>query len=184
MHTELDPRTNKLRLTAIPQSVCDEFSKRTRDGETAARDLARRAGRDWEAMRADERADLIKLETHRARRDKESNTPDLDAWRRQAERINWRYRSAVAYGPAAPARSYAERMDAVERVALWHLQEMLGKNAVLDQGDVRLAAARGFIAEGLNSTDDMNTMMRRWAKATVMQDGKETRLAWRVFFFL
>jgi hypothetical protein len=180
MHTELDPRTNKLRLAAIPQSVCDEFSKRTRDGETAARELARRAGCDWEGMDAAERADLIKLETHRARRDKETNTPDLDAWRRQAERIGWRPRSAVAYGPAAPARSYAERMDAADRVGLEHLQEMLGKNAVLDQGDVRLAIARGFIAEGLESTNDMNAMARRWAKATVMQDGQETRLAWRV----
>lgn len=180
MHTDLDPRTNKLRLTAIPQSVCDEFSKRTRDGETAARDLARRVGRDWEAMDAAERADLIKLETHRARRDKESNTPDLDAWRRQAERIGWRHRSAVAHGPAAPARSRAERMDAADRVGLAHLADMLGKDAVLDQGDVRLAIARGFIAEGMESTDDMNAMARHWATATVMQDGEETRLAWRV----
>ena len=180
MHTELDPRTNKLRLAAIPQWVCDEFSKRTRDGETAARELARRGGRDWETMGSAEKADLIKLETHRSRRDKETNTPDLEGWRRQAERIGWQHRSAVAHGPAAPARSYAGRMGAAERVALGHLEQMLGRSAVLDQGDVRLAAARGFIAEGLASTDDMDAMMRRWAKATVMQDGQETRLAWRV----
>jgi organic radical activating enzyme len=47
---EIDPRTNTVRLPAIPDMAVDEFSKRSREGEAAARKRATREGRNWDAM--------------------------------------------------------------------------------------------------------------------------------------
>ena len=175
---DLDPRTGMARLPAIPEYVVDEFSKRTREGEAAARAWAKRQGRDWDEMSPEQQAGFRKLGTHAMRQDKETNTPDMQAWREQAERIGWKHRTVI--GAPAPARARAERMDHADREGLLHLAEMLTKWAVIGQGDARVAIARGFIAAGgLESTDDIGTMARHWATAGVLQDGHETKLLWK-----
>jgi conjugative relaxase-like TrwC/TraI family protein len=176
---EIDPRTNMARLPAIPEHVVDEFSKRSREGEVAARKRAAQDGRDWDAMSPEQQATFKKAGTHATRLDKETNTPDWDAWRQQAERIGWKHRTVIEPHPL-PVQSRAERMALADRAGLEFLSEMLTKKAVLGQGEVRLAIARGFIAAGgLESTDDIGLMAKHWANGTVMQDGKETKLIWK-----
>ena len=175
---DLDPRTNMARLPAIPEYVVDEFSKRSREGEAAARAWAKRQGRDWDEMSPEQQASFRKLGTHAARQDKETNTPDVLAWREQAERIGWKHRTVL--GSSILARSRAERMDYADREGLPHLAEMLTGRAVIGQGDARVAIARGFIAAGgLESTDDIGAMARHWANGGVLQDGKWTKLLWK-----
>ncbi len=176
---ELDERTHMAALPAIPEHVCETFSRRTRDGDAAARTLAAKEGRDWDSMTSDQRVAFAKYGTHATRLDKETNTPDQDAWKAQAVALGWDHRSVVAYGPPASTRTYAERMEAASQVALPHLAEMLSKRAVISQGDIRLAAARGFIAAGLETTADMGAMMKHWAQSAVQQDGRWTKLIWR-----
>ena len=175
---DLDPRTNMARLPAIPEHVVDEFSKRSREGEAAARAWAKRQGRDWDAMSEEQQASFRKLGTHAARQDKETNTPDMQAWREQAERIGWKHRTVI--GSPVPVRTRAERMDHADREGLPHLAAMLTQRAVIGQGDARVAIARGFIAAGgLESADDIGVMARHWATAGVLQDGRETKLIWK-----
>ena len=177
--TELHPETNKLSLPAIPDAVCDEFSKRHRDAIAAARAHANAKGHDYDTMTGEERASVLAYGARATREEKISNTPNFQTWHEQAERIGFHYKTAVAYGPPALTRTYAERMEAASQVALPHLAEMLSKRAVISQGDIRLAAARGFIAAGLETTADMGAMMKHWAQSAVQQDGRWTKLIWR-----
>jgi phage/plasmid primase-like uncharacterized protein len=175
---DLDPRTNMARLPAIPEHVVDEFSKRSREGEQAARARAAQEGRDWDALSPEQQATFKKAATHATRQDKETNTPDLQAWREQADRIGWQHRTVI--GTAAPARTRAERMDHADREGLVHFAEMLAKRAVIGQGDARLAVARGFIAAGgLATTDDIGAMVKHWVNGGVVQDGQWTKLLWK-----
>ncbi len=174
---ELDLRTNMARLPAIPEHVVEEFSKRSREGEKAARALAAGEGREWDSMTPEQQAAFNKAGTHNTRQDKETNTPDMDAWREQAARIGWEHRSVVT--GTAPTRDRTERMDHADREGLPHLADMLSKRAVIGQGEARLAAARGFIAAGIEGTDDIGSMMKRWAAGGVQQDGQWTKLLWK-----
>lgn len=179
VEVELNEKTHLLRIPAIPEAAVEEFSKRSRDGEREARKLAEAEGRDWGTLTPEQQAAFRKVGTHATRHDKETNTPDMQSWRAQAERIGWKHRSVIAAGGPAVPGSRAERMDHADRAALPHLAEMLSKRAVIGQGDARLAAARGFIAAGIENTDDVGAMMRHWAKGSVHQDGKWTKLMWR-----
>jgi hypothetical protein len=58
------------RLPAIPESVVDEFSKRSREGEEAARAWAKRQGRDWDELSPEQQAAFKKQGTHATRLDK------------------------------------------------------------------------------------------------------------------
>ena len=98
---------------------------------------------------------MTKNATHAMRLEKETNTPDWDAWRQQAQRIGWTHSTVIEADPL-PVRSRAERFADADRFGLAFLSDMLAKKAVLGQGEVRLAIARGFIAAGgLESTDDI-----------------------------
>src|SRR4029077_2317592 len=46
----LDAKTDSARLPAVPEAVCEVFSKRTRDGEGAAREYVAAQGLDWDGL--------------------------------------------------------------------------------------------------------------------------------------
>jgi len=175
----LDERTQMAKLPAIPEAVVEEFSKRTRDAEGAARAEAERRGLDWEAMSPNSRVDFLKGGAHATRQGKGDDLSDMAAWRAQAARLGWEHRSVVTPGLPAAERSRAERMAHADQVAAPLLADVLGKRAVIGGGDVRLAAARGFIAAGIESTDDIGALTRAWARDGVQQDGRRTGLLWR-----
>ncbi len=175
----LDERTQMAKLPAIPEAVVEEFSKRTRDAEGAARAEAERRGLDWEVMSPDSRVDFLKGGAHATRQGKGDDLSDMAAWRAQAARLGWKHRSVVTPGLPAAERSRAERMAHADQVAAPLLADVLGKRAVIGGGDVRMAAARGFIAAGIESTDDIGALTQAWARDGVQQDGRRTGLLWR-----
>jgi len=175
----LDERTQMAKLPAIPDAVVEEFSKRTRDAEGAARAEAEQRGLDWDAMSPDGRVDFLKGGAHATRQGKGDDLSDMAAWRAQAARLGWEHRSVVTSGLPAAERSRAERMAHADQVAAPLLADVLSKRAVIGGGDVRLAAARGFIAAGIESTDDIGALTRAWARDGVQQDGRRTGLLWR-----
>ncbi len=175
----LDERTQMAKLPAIPDEAVEEFSKRTRDAEGAARAEADRRGLDWDALSPQGRVDFLKGGAHATRRGKGDDLSDVDAWRAQAARLGWEHRSVVASGLPAAERSRAERMAHADQVAAPLLADALGKRAVIGGGDVRLAAARGLIAAGIESTDDIGALTKAWARDGVQQDGRRTGLLWR-----
>jgi len=175
----LDERTQMAKLPAIPDAVVEEFSKRTRDAEGAARAEAEQRGLDWDAMSPDGRVDFLKGGAHATRQGKGDDLSDMAAWRAQAARLGWEHRSVVTSGLPVAERSRAERMAHADQVAAPLLADVLSKRAVIGGGDVRLAAARGFIAAGIESTDDISALTQAWARDGVQQDGRRTGLLWR-----
>ena len=104
---DLDPRTNMARLTAIPELAVDEFSKRSREGEAAAKAWAEREGIDWDELSPERQATARHMGAHAMRQDKETNTPDMQAWREQAERIGFEHDTVIG---TAVQRTRAERI--------------------------------------------------------------------------
>jgi len=179
VEVELCERTLMAKLPAIPEAVVEEFSKRTRDAEGAARAEAERRGLDWDAMSPQGRVDFLKGGAHATRQGKGDDLSDMAAWRAQAARLGWEHRSVVTQGQPAPERSRAERMAHADQVGAPLLADVLAKRAVIGGGDVRLAAARGFIAAGIEGTDDIGALTKAWARDGVQQDGQRTALLWR-----
>ncbi len=172
-------RTLMAKLPAIPEAAVEEFSKRTRDAEGAARAEAERRGLDWDALSPQGRVDFLKGGAHATRQGKGDDLSDMTAWRAQAVRLGWEHKTIVTQGEPAPERSRAERMAHADQVAAPLLADVLAKRAVISGGDVRLAAARGLIAAGIESTDDVGALTKAWARDGVQQDGQHTRLLQR-----
>lgn len=172
-------RTKMARLPAIPEAVADEFSKRTRDADATARAEAHARGVAWDALAPDAKIDFLKGGAKASRRFKADDLADADAWAAQAEALGWTHRSAVAVGPPAPAPSREDRLEAGYQTALPLLSVELAKRAVVLGADARLAAARGLIAAGLETTDDVDALTRAMARRGVAQDGGLTRLIWK-----
>jgi phage/plasmid primase-like uncharacterized protein len=179
VEVELCERTLMAKLPAIPEAAVEEFSKRTRDAEGAARAEAERRGLDWEAMSPAGRVDFLKGGAHATGQGKGDDLSDMPAWRAQAARLGWEHRSVVTQGQPAPERSRAERLAHADQVAAPLLADVLAKRAVIGGGDVRLAAAWGLIAAGIEGTDDVGALTKAWARDGVQQDGQRTALLWR-----
>lgn len=173
---ELCERTLMARLPAIPEAACEEFSKRTRDAEGAARAEAERRGLDWDALSPQGRVDFLKGGAHASRHGKGDDLSDMAAWRAQAARLGWEHRSVLAQGQPAPERSRADRMAHADQVAAPLLADAFAKRAVIGGGDLRLAAARGLIAAGIEGTGDVGALTGAWSRDGVQQDGQHTRL--------
>ncbi|MBB5696047.1 MobF family relaxase [Muricoccus pecuniae] len=176
---DLCERTKMARLPAIAEAVADEFSKRTRDAEGSARTEAMARGLDWDAMPTNARIDFLKGGAKESRRFKADDLANVEAWRTQAEAMGWTHRTAIGAGPRPAPQSREERLEAGYQTALPLLSEELAKRAVVLGTDARLAAVRGLIAAGIETTDDIGALTRAMAKRGVEQDGALTRLIWK-----
>nr|WP_254452808.1 MobF family relaxase [Roseicella sp. DB1501] len=175
---ELDPRTGMARLPAVPERVCQEFSKRTRDAEGAARAEARRRGVDWDGLSPEGKIAFLKGGAGASRRGKADDMGDFAAWHAQAAALGWRHRSAVDPRGPAPAPARAERLARAYRAALPFLEAEFARRSVLAGADARAAAARGLIASGIEDAADIDAVTRAMRERGVRQDGRATALVW------
>ncbi len=191
----LDERTGAARLTAIPDQVRSAFSKRTRNGTEAAREYAADLGLDWDALSPERKAGLVKegTQTHKmakaaglsvedraafegaARKD---DMGDFAAWQRQAEVLRWLHRSVLRPDDIAPAPGRDERLEHAYQTALPLLDKALQRRAKVDGQDLRVVAARGLIASGVENGADIGAITRAFASRGVKQDGRDTALVW------
>ncbi|WP_338666245.1 MobF family relaxase (plasmid) [Pararoseomonas sp. SCSIO 73927] len=184
---ELEERTGMARLPAIPEAVCEAFSKRTRDGTEAARAEAAKRGLDWDAMTPDMQVDFLKGGTKAARKNKEDDLSDFAAWRGQAAAIGWEHRGVVVprrQGAGAPReQSRAARLEGAYEAALPFLEAEFSRASVLNGADLRAAAARALIAAGITpgaegGRADVDALTRAMRERGVRQDGQLTGLVW------
>lgn len=184
---ELEERTGMARLPAIPERVCEAFSKRTRDGTQAAREEAAKRGLDWDAMTPDMQVDFLKGGTKAARKSKADDLSDFAAWRDQAKGIRWQHHGVIAPrsrdAPTPREQSRAARLDAGYQVALPFLEAEFSRSAVLNGADLRAAAARSLIAAGIapgadDGRADVDALTRAMRERGVRQNGQMTGLVW------
>ncbi len=184
---ELEERTGMARLPAVPEAVCEAFSKRTRDGTEAAREEAAKRGLDWDAMTPAMQVDFLKGGTKAARKSKADDLSDFAAWRGQAAAINWKHSGVVMArresAEASREQSRAARLEAAYEAALPFLEGELARAAVLKGADLRAAAARALIAAGITpgaegGRADIDALTRAMRDRGVRQDGQLTGLVW------
>lgn len=180
----LDQRTLMARLPAIPEAVCQEFSKRTERALEAAREMAKEHGLNWDTLDPDRKVLLLKGQAQATRIGKGDDLASWEAWEAQVEQLIrdgkwWHHESAIAYGPPAPARTDDERFDHAYEVGTAVLAPELDKRAVISGADVRLACARGLIEAGAEGVEDIRTLARGMGRRGVLQDGRLTKMLYR-----
>jgi hypothetical protein len=178
VQAELDGRTEMARLTAVPESVVAQFSKRTLGGTEAAREYARSQGIDWDGLDAERKIGLLKAGVQNPRGAKSDDVSDLATWRRVAETIGYRHRSVLRPNDIRPALSREERLEAAYVAALPLLAKQFHRRAVIDGTDARIAAAKGLIASGVESADDVSAITRAFRERGIKQGDEKTTLVW------
>ena len=107
----LDQDTGSARLTAIPENVRDHFSKKTLNGEEAARAFATAQGLDWDSLSPERRVGLLKagvqgmpngLDAETRGKLTKDDMADFADWQRQAGELGWKHETIVTQGPQMP----------------------------------------------------------------------------------
>ncbi len=175
----LDPKTDTAKLEAIPDTINDLFSKRTRDGEAAAREYVLNQGLQWESMAAIELARVLKGGTRSTRQGKGDDMSDLAAWKKQAESVGYQHQSVIR--PDLKGALPAPALDRLQRAylaALPVLEKDLSRRAVLNGSVARTAAARGLIAAGVEGADDISAITQAMREHGVRHDGQMVPVIW------
>jgi DNA-directed RNA polymerase subunit N (RpoN/RPB10) len=155
-------RTLTSRLAAIPEKICQAFSRRTVNGTEAARAFAAEQGLIWDTLDADRKVALVKAGTqnHKLSKDftltpqqredyeqsaRKDDLADFEAWAATAQRLGWKHETVLTYGPPAPVPEQGMRAQAGWQAAAPVLEAELDKRAVL-KGPSRRAARPGRCA--------------------------------------
>lgn len=138
----LDRDTGAARLPSIPENVRDHFSKRTTNGEQAAREYALAQGLDWDDLSAARRAGLVKgavqgvpkgVDDETRDKLRKDDMADFKAWQQQADSLGWKHETIVS--PTGPAQeiSREQRIDRAYTEALRWLEKGLDARAVIGE---------------------------------------------------
>ena len=174
----LDTRTDMSRLTAVPESVVAQFSKRTLGGTEAARAYAQSQGVDWDSLSPERKIILLKSGVQDPRGAKSDDVSDLTAWRKMAESIGYEHRSVLRPDDIQPELSREERLEAAYRAALPLLEKHFDRRAVIDGSDARVTAAKGLIVAGIESPEDVSTLTRAFRERGINRRGETAALVW------
>lgn len=181
----LDRDTGSARLTAISDEVRSHFSKRTTNGEAAAREFAKTQGLDWDDLSSERRAGLLKaavqgtpkgLDDDTLAKLKKDDMADFADWRRQAGDLGWKHETIVTRSGPQPEIDREQRIDLAYTEALPWFEKDIDKRAVVSEHDARTAIARGLIASGIESHRDIDLVMTEFETRGVRQQGEMTTL--------
>jgi hypothetical protein len=174
----LDRRTEMARLMDVPERVREHFSKRTLSGTAAARAYAAAQGLDWDSLDADRKVGLLKSSVQAPREAKSDDISDLTAWTKMAAEIGYHHKSVLRPDEATPLADLEERLNIAYQAAMPVLDKQLQRRAVIDGADIRVAAAKGLIASGVRSAEDVDQITQAFRTRGVHQNGDTTALIW------
>lgn len=174
----LDSRTEMARLTAVPEHVTQQFSKRTLGGTAAARAYAASQGLDWDRLSPERKIALLKAGVQDPRGAKGDDVSDMEAWRRTAAEIGYDHKSVLRPEVAAPHLSGEQREDVAYHAAMPLLTKQFERRAVIDGADVRTSAAKGLIASGIETAADVSRLTKGFRARGILQNGEHTKLIW------
>ncbi|MCU4161649.1 relaxase domain-containing protein [Acidiphilium sp. AL] len=175
---ELDARTEMARLSAVPENVVAQFSKRTMGGTAAARAYARSLGLDWESLTSVRKIALLKAGVQNPREAKSDDVSDLVAWRATAVRLGYAHRSVLRPDDIAPLPGREQRLEAAFQIALPLLGKQFDRRAVIDGADARIAAAKGLIAAGIGEARDVDAITQAFRERGMQRRGENAALIW------
>ncbi|GBQ25715.1 conjugal exonuclease V subunit alpha [Acetobacter estunensis NRIC 0472] len=135
-------------ISAVPQDICDFFSKGRRQVVQAARDYAAKEGLDWEKISIERKQRILSMAGLASRHEKERDADEREVWKRQADELGWQTRSLLG-SPIEDASAPALRHEQAYEFAARHLAKEFETSAVLDHDKLRMYAARGLIGAGI-----------------------------------
>lgn len=178
---ELDQRTGAARLPSVPDEICDLFSKRTRIGESLARQMTAERGEVWDELTQDQREARMKAsiqDLDQKVRGGKDDVANVESWKRQAKDRGWERDTFQLYGPPLPPIEPEQKIRLAYETALPFLSDKFEHRAVLTHWDARVAAARGLVHAGIDGLEDIDAVTRLMRKEGVMQAGTKTPLLW------
>jgi conjugative relaxase-like TrwC/TraI family protein len=184
VNVELDSRPGlnmnerMARLTDVPQEICDVFSKLGNEGERRAKKFAKDHGVDYERLSVADQVAARKGGIADARDKKAKEPGQYESWMTQASDAGYKHRSVLRPGAEQTLRPAADRHKHAYDVALPLIDEQLERRAVLEGSVPRVAAAKGLIAAGIESADEVNAITAAMRTEGVQQDGQTTSLHW------
>ncbi|MBO1360326.1 relaxase domain-containing protein [Acetobacter sacchari] len=135
-------------VSAVPQPISDFFSKGRRNVLKAAQAYATDQGLDWDEMSIEGKQKILSMAGLAARLGKDQGADDREIWKRQADELGWVDQSLI--GPEIdPGLDRHGRLDEAWRFVARHLEEEFKTAAVIDHHKLRMYAARGLIATGI-----------------------------------
>ncbi len=160
---------------AVPDCVRAAFSRRTTQGEAAARAYARAQGLDWDALDPGRRIGLLKHAVQGDPRSaKTDDCGDIGAWRREAEKLGWRPGPLSNLDTPIPLPGRAERVEIARAAAAPLLAKTFRGEAVVDESAARIAAARGLVASGIEDASEIDAVTRALVAGGVEEAGVHT----------
>jgi hypothetical protein len=175
---DLDRKTEMAKLVAVPDGVVAQFSKRTLNGTDAARAFAQSQGLDWDSLTPERKIGLLKSGVQSPREAKTDDVSDLAAWQRTAAAIGYRHRSVLRPEEIVPLPVRSERLEVAYRASLPYLDKQFDHRAVIDGSDIRVAAAKGLIAAGIESGTDVSALTHAYRERGIRRQGQEAALVW------
>jgi phage/plasmid primase-like uncharacterized protein len=175
----LKPHERMLRLTDVPQSACDLFSKRTAKGEESARQFAAERGMDWDSLVPRQKIKLMHEAVQSQRLGKEGGA-HVETWRAEAAAAGYRHRSVLRPGREHLVADRAQRLPVAYEKSRQIMDELLEKRAVLEGSAARVAAAKALIATGVRDAEEVSTLTRAMRTHGVDQEGERTAIKWGV----
>jgi hypothetical protein len=178
VRVELDERTELARLSAIPDHVVAHFSRRTLNGTDAARAYARSQGLDWDSLGPDQQVGFLKSGVQNRREGKADDVGDLEAWWRMAASVRYEHTTVLRPGQPIPVQAREQRLETAYQVSVPLLAKQFDRRAVLDGADARIAAAKGLIAAGVESPDDVSAITQAFRERGIRRRGEDAALIW------
>lgn len=150
-----DERGRAIIIENIPRSVCDAFSKRSRQAETQAKAFVKRQGGDWNTMSAEQKFKVLHQANLAYRSKKYTGTNDREIWREEAAELGWKH-STVLTGDVSQELPDPERYEKAYEIAARLIADEFRTAAVLDRDVFRMHAAHALIATGINGRKDID----------------------------
>jgi hypothetical protein len=175
---ELDHRTEMARVSAVPERVVAHFSRRTLKGTDAARAYARSQGLDWDKLDPERQIGLLKSGVQNRREGKADDVGDLEAWRRAAISVRYQHRSVLRPENPILLPDRTQRLEAAYQASMPLLARQFDRRAVIDGADARVAAARGLIAAGVETAQDVDAITRAFQERGIKRRGVNAALIW------
>lgn len=154
----VDERGRAVRISAIPEHARDAFSKRHHDTEARAKSFAKAQGREWAGMSADEKYRVLYETNLRYRQAKYDGGNEREIWREMAAAIGWSHDTVLTEAPAA-LRPRSDRLEEAYAIAAKMIAEEFKTAAVIDHDVLRLHAAHGLIAAGIEDAADITRVV-------------------------
>ncbi len=177
IETVLDRETGSARVVAIPERVRRHFSKRSQDGQEAARAYAREQGLDWDTLSAERKSAMLHrgVEETRHAKAKRDGDNDFAEWRRQAiQELGYHHRSVLRPDELKPELTPERRQQRAYEISLDLIEKALSHNAKLGAQEFRAFAVRGLVEAGIGDDPaaDIKAIMRMYRDHGVRQDGR------------